>query len=126
MNRIATSHGSEENNAIAGRYIHPDCGSAANGTPPMIAGFQAGMCPAARLRPMKQYVGMKKERASAVLIRPRNTKPLMSRSVAAMIMRGPARIGISRLPRRIEDAALPGGRSGMGATLPLDLLEHPR
>ena len=30
---MATEHGSAVNSAIGGRYIHPDCGSAAKGAP---------------------------------------------------------------------------------------------
>src|SRR5947207_262363 len=42
MARMATSQGRAVNSTITGAYIHPDWGSAAKGTPPITAGFQAG------------------------------------------------------------------------------------
>jgi len=54
IQRIAAPHGSAVNRAMAGRYIQPDCGSAAKGNPPITWGFHAGMCPAASAFPRKQ------------------------------------------------------------------------
>jgi hypothetical protein len=51
IKRIAREQEKSENNAIGGRYIHPDCGSAAKGTPAMTCGFQAGIWPCVKLSP---------------------------------------------------------------------------
>src|SRR5438034_4879808 len=55
--RTAAPQGSAEYSSMAGAYIHPDCGSAANGVPPIAYGFQAGTWPAARALPREQWVG---------------------------------------------------------------------
>jgi hypothetical protein len=48
---IAEESGRMLNTSIAGRYIQPDCGSAAKGTPANWYGFQPGMSPARNCSP---------------------------------------------------------------------------
>ena len=45
IQRIAAAQGSSANRIIGGRYSQPDCGSAANGVPLRMCGFQASRCP---------------------------------------------------------------------------------
>ena len=50
----ALAHGKRTLSSIAGKYIHPDCGSPAKGTPPITSGFQPGTVPSRKLSPRKQ------------------------------------------------------------------------
>jgi hypothetical protein len=52
--RIAAAQGRSENSSIAGRYIHPDCGSLANGTPAIGWGSHAGTRPVESASPREQ------------------------------------------------------------------------
>ena len=42
---------------MAGRYIHPDSGSAANGAPENVCGFHPGTCPFLSCSPRNEYQG---------------------------------------------------------------------
>src|SRR5438445_11908300 len=90
--RNTSTHGKAVNTPIAGRYIHPDCGSAANGTPAIEEGFHAGMWPPANDFPRKQKFGSHNARTSGCWVdnRPPNTNPCRTISTDATINAGPA------------------------------------
>src|SRR6266540_3639001 len=103
--RIAAAQDMVENSTMAGRYIHPDWGSAANGRPASENGFHSGMCPAARLLPRKQYVGR---------LSPTKAKAWSTMRTAATMRAGPAtgapaRSSLSRFTPRLP--AGDGGRA---------------
>ena len=109
------AQGRAENSAIGTMAIQPDCGSAANGTPPITCGFQAGMCPAARLRPRKQPVGQKNAGRSAYWFETNPPKASRWRTIRTepTMATGPARPSANeppRLSRRFIDARAAASR----------------
>src|SRR5205823_11319069 len=90
--RIATSPGNTENRSIAGRYVQPDWGSAANGTPPIESGFHTGMWPEASVLPRKLNVGVHIGRMSTCCddTSPSKTNPRITITMQATIRAGPA------------------------------------
>src|SRR6266542_2901941 len=90
--RMAAPQDRTENRNIAGTYIHPDWGSPANRTPASASGFHAGMWPAARLLPRKQYWGSTSDRMSPCwfVTRPPKAMSWYTASTAPTITTGPA------------------------------------
>src|SRR5205823_11425600 len=64
MTPTARLAGRTVNASMAGRYIHPDCGSAANGTPAMAEGLHTGMLPARSERARNDQLGSQHARRS--------------------------------------------------------------
>src|SRR5437868_1680246 len=101
--RMARSQDKAVNSSMAGTYVQPDCGSAANGVPDSAYGFQAGTWPAARDLPRKQYVGSHCGRRSMCCdeIRPPNAMSESTSRTQPTIRTGPAHGASQRKPLKV-------------------------
>src|SRR5437763_14341785 len=90
--RMARPQLKAENSTMAGRYVQPDWGSAANGVPASVYGVYAGTCPAARDLPRKQYVGSHCGSTSMcwIVTCPPHARECSTASTHATIRTGPA------------------------------------